>query len=427
MSRIAICSVLLLASPAFADEAGACSAAPPAPLTLASAELRAARCNREVRAASQAVAVAEAAVAIAGERPNPNLTLGTSNINPHAGIGGGGLRDKTVDASVRVDQLVERGGKARLRVEQSQRQLAGARADLADALRQQRAAVRAAFFDFAAARARLERQREFAAFGRQSIEAAQRRLDAGEISRNEANRFRLDAARAANDLRQAEADLYRARVELARLIAAERWMEALDVRPEWPETEFGEGAGERADVVAARLRVAAAESARDGARALATRDVTIGAQVDHWPTSETNLQGTGVSYGVTVSIPLFVRHSYQGEVAKALAELDAAKGQLERAQASAAAEAIAAREEWRAARERRERLERESSPAAREVAAGAEYAYQRGATGILDLLDARRSLKAAELDELQARADEARAWARYQAATESYEEPRDAQ
>jgi len=51
-------------------------------------------------------------------------------------------------------------------------------------------------------------------------------------------------------------------------------------------------------------------------------------------------------------------------------------------------------------------------PVARDVAQRSEFAYSRGATSVLDLLDARRSLKSVELDAMQARADAAKAWAR---------------
>ena len=408
--------------------AGACDRPPMAPLTLAAAESRAASCNPDVRAAAQAIDAAAASLGIAGERPNPTLAAAVGNVNPHAGIGAGSLRDKTIDSSLRLEQLVERGGKARWRMEQAQALLEAARADFADQLRLQRAATRTAFFDVAAAQRRVALQREFADYGRQSVAAAERRLGAGEISRNDANRFRLDATRAANDLRQAEADLHRARVDLARALGAEAYASSLEVEAAWPAAvEPGPAGIDRADVAAAQRRVAAAEAAREAARSLATRDVTLAAQVDRWPASEANPQGTGISYGVSVSVPLFIRHSYQGEMAKALADLEAARTALERASATAMADAAAAYEEWRAAHERRERLEQESAPAAREVASGAEFAYQRGATGILDLLDARRSLRTAELDELQARADEAKAWARYRAAIEPYEEARHAQ
>ncbi|MGZ5686008.1 MAG: TolC family protein, partial [Usitatibacter sp.] len=76
----------------------------------------------------------------------------------------------------------------------------------------------------------------------------------------------------------------------------------------------------------------------------------------------------------------------------------------------------------RAARERREQVESEVRPVAGDVARAAEFAYARGATGVLDLLDARRSLKAVELDEVQARAEAAKAWARREAARETFAE-----
>jgi len=60
---------------------------------------------------------------------------------------------------------------------------------------------------------------------------------------------------------------------------------------------------------------------------------------------------------------------------------------------------------------------------ARAVAERSEYAYSRGATGVLELLDARRTLKAAELDAMQARADAAKAWARRAAAFETIPSP----
>jgi hypothetical protein len=46
----------------------------------------------------------------------------------------------------------------------------------------------------------------------------------------------------------------------------------------------------------------------------------------------------------------------------------------------------------------------------------------RGATGMLDLLEAHRSLKTVEQDEVQARAEAAKAWARREAANETAQE-----
>ncbi|HVS55876.1 MAG TPA: hypothetical protein VHJ55_06425, partial [Casimicrobiaceae bacterium] len=72
--------------------------------------------SRELRASQRAVDAAKAGMLIAGVRPNPNVTLQTSNINPQAGIGSGGLRDKAFDTQIRTDYLVERGQKRALRL-----------------------------------------------------------------------------------------------------------------------------------------------------------------------------------------------------------------------------------------------------------------------------------------------------------------------
>lgn len=396
---------------------------PPASLALAAADDLVSRCNRDVIAARLAMFAAEADLRVASQRPNPNLTLGASNVNPHAGIGSGALRDKTFDSSVRLDQLVERGGKGELREAQARSLVAAARADIAEQVRTQRLAMRASFFDLAAAQERVRLQLEFRDLSLQSVGASNERLRAGEVSRAEANRFRLDAARAANDARQAETDRERARLDLAKLLGVESSAPGLEVSVEWPDREpSAAAAGERPDVAAAHRRLDAALAGRALARSIATRDVTLAAQADRWPVSETNIQGTGISYTLSVSVPLHVRHANEGEAARGQADFDAAQAQAQRAEASAGAEARVAELDWRAARERRERVEREVRPLAQDVADAAEFAYKRGATGVLDLLDARRSLKAVELDEVQALADTSKAWARLAAARDKLAE-----
>jgi len=284
--------------------------------------------------------------------------------------------------------------------------------------------MRTAFFDLSAAQERVRLQLEFRDLSTQSADASSQRMKAGEVSRAEANRFRLDAARAANDARQAQSDRERSRLDLAKLLGMESVASTLDVRIEWPKGEENfTTKTDRPDVAAAKLRVDAALAGRELARSIATRDVTLGLQADHWPTSEMNMQGTGISYTFSVSVPLHVRHANEGEAERASADFETAKAAFARAQASSEAEAKLAETDWRAARERLERVEAEVRPLAREVAEGAEFAYARGATGVLDLLDARRSLKAVELDEVQASSESAKAWARREAARETFVAP----
>ena len=133
------------------------------------------------------------------------------------------------------------------------------------------------------------------------------------------------------------------------------------------------------------------------------------------------MQGfTGINYGLSFSIPLHVRHANEGEVRRAMADLDSAQSSMQRAAAQAQADRRFADADWEAARERLARIESDVLPVARDVAQRSEFAYSRGATSVLDLLDARRSLKSVELDAMQARADAAKAWARRAAAYETY-------
>lgn len=418
MARRAAALAIAFVAPAAKAQAP-CDVAPAQPMSLAVAEARMLECNRDVRASRTAVDAAAADLRVAGQRPNPTMTLAASNVNPAVGVGSGPLRDKTFDSSLRMEQLVERGGKPALRQGQAQSLLDAARLDLAEQRRVQRLALRETYFDLAAAQEKLRLQREFLTLAEGSAAAAQRRLEAGEVSRAEAGRFRLDAVRAANDARQAAADAERGAFDLAKLVGAEAFAASIRVIVAWPERESAVGSqDDRPDVAAARKRLAAAEYGRDLARAIATRDVTLGVQADHWPASALNPQGTGISYGLSIEIPLHVRHANEGEAARAMADLEAARGTLERALAQANADRALASRQLAAAQERRRRLEAEALPAAREIAEGAEYAYSRGATSVFELLDARRSLKGVELDELQARADAAKAWARREAAME---------
>jgi len=268
-------------------------------LTLRDAEQQLATGNRDVRLARRALEGAQANTVTAGARPNPNLSLGVSQINPQVGVGGGPYRDKTVDSSVRLDQLIERGDKRELRITQAQRSEAAASQDYADALRQQLLALRSAYYDLAFAQDKSAISRDNIALFERTIEAAELRYKAGDIAAADVSRLRVDALRAQNDARAAEADRRRAQLALAYLIGAEAKAAALRAIDPWPTPDSvdlpqvtDEMIDRRPDVRAARSRVDAAAGARDLARSLRTRDVTVGLLYDHYPVNPGFAQGS---------------------------------------------------------------------------------------------------------------------------------------
>jgi cobalt-zinc-cadmium efflux system outer membrane protein len=396
-------------------------------LSLVEAQRLAVERNRDVVAARRAVELARADTLSAGARPNPQLSLNTTNINPSSGIGPGRPWDKYVDTTVRVDQLVERGNKRELRIAQAEKLVEAGQAGVADALRTQRLAVAGAYYDLALAQERSRIATENITLFSRVMDASERRLKAGDIAPADVSRIRVDALRAENEARLAQADLVRAQIALAFLLAAEPEAASLRAADPWPsdtdeavvDTSMIE---QRPDVIAARARVEATERGRELARSLRTRDVTVGVQLEHYPIDFDGAKGTGsgtgTSFGVGVSIPLFLRYQYQGEIARAEAEYAGAEELLERARAVARSDLAQSASDLRAAAERRQRQEATLLPEARKSADFAAFAYRNGAIGVLELLDAQRTLAALQFEAAQSRADYAKALAAWRAAAQ---------
>src|SRR5260370_36239833 len=115
-------------------------------LTLAQAEQLLRSRNRELQAARRAVEAAQANTLSAGARPNPTLSLGVGAINPSAGVGTGPWRDKTVDSSIRIDQVIERGDRRELRVANARSPESGGAEDFFATIRPQHPPLQAAHY-----------------------------------------------------------------------------------------------------------------------------------------------------------------------------------------------------------------------------------------------------------------------------------------
>jgi outer membrane protein, heavy metal efflux system len=395
-------------------------------LTLRDADHLLQSANRELRLARRALEAAQANTVVAGARPNPNLSLGVAGINPQVGVGGGSLRDKTVDSSVRVDQVIERGDKRELRIAAARRSESASTEDYADALRQQRLALRSAYYDLLFAQDKSAVTQDTIALFERTVQAAELRLRAGDIAAADVARLRVDALRAQNDARSAEADRRRAQLALAYLIGAEDRAVRLRAVDPWPSPAGIEDARvtddmieRRPDVRAAKSRVDAAAGGRDLARSLRTRDVTVGLSYDHYPVNPGYAAGsgagTGSSYGLFLSVPLFARYHYEGEIQRAEADYGAALDTLEKTRAQARSELNRTGSDLQAAAERLARYDGSLLAEAKKASDSAEYAYKNGAIGVMDLLDARRTLRAIQIDAAAARNDYAKALSAWRA------------
>ncbi|MEO1766882.1 TolC family protein [Thiobacter aerophilum] len=392
----------------------------PTPLSLTQAQALAAQRNRELIVARRALEAARADVKTASQGPNATFSVNTTAINPSAGIGAGRPWDKTVDTTVRVDQPVERGGKRELRIAAAEHAVAASAQDLADTARRTRGAVAAAYYDLVLAQRRLAILRDSARLYRNLVDAAEKRLRAGDVAPTDVARIHIDAVRAGNDLAEAEAQLFQAQSALAYLLGAEAVASRLQAVDDWPalepvppDADLEQLISRRPDVQAAQARLAMADKNRELARALRKRDVIVGVQYEHFPPDGRSM------YGFGISVPLFTGSDYAGEIRRAEVDRLAAEDAVERTRAQARTEVMQARAALQVARERVLRYRGDILRQAQRAADAAEFAYLHGAMGVMDLLDARRTLKATLLEAENAQADYARAVAAWKMVVEA--------
>lgn len=395
-------------------------------LTLPQAEELLQARNRELQVARRAVEAAGAGTLSAGARPNPTLSLGVAQINPTVGVGAGSYWDKIVDTSVRIDQVIERGDRRELRLANARSLESASTEDLSEAQRQQRLGLRNAYYDLLFSQDKVDIARDTISLFEGSVRAAELRLKAGDIAQADVARLRVDALRAQNDARAAEADQRRAQLALAYMIGAEGRAVGMRAVDAWPSIYSSRSGGsvdelieERPDVRAAKSRFEAAQNARELARSLRTRDVSVGASYDHYPVNPGYAQGsgagTGSTFGVFVSVPLFARYYYEGEIKRAEVDYSVAMEALDKVRAQARTDIARAFSDLQAAAERLQRYDESLLVEAKRAADSAEFAYKNGAIGVMDLLDARRTLRAIQIDAAVARNDHSKALAAWQA------------
>jgi cobalt-zinc-cadmium efflux system outer membrane protein len=185
----------------------------------------------------------------------------------------------------------------------------------------------------------------------------------------------------------------------------------------WPATQsvdlsdLDQAIETRPDVLAAKARVEAAEKLRDLARAQRTRDISVGIQYERWIPGNISTN----SMGLGVSIPLFTGYDFSGDIQKAEVDRYAALDAVARARAIAATDLRRSASDLNAAAERVERYEQSLLGAAGRSAQAAEFAFQRGAISVLEVLDARRTLRAVQIESVAARADYAKALSAWRA------------
>lgn len=375
--------------------------------------------NPELEAARIELRGAQGDLLAASRRPPAELALGSSKFSPKEGVGSGRWQHKRLHSTLGLSWMWERGGKRRLRTGSAQAVTDAASMDLLDGQRQQQVALHEAYFGVKAAQQRLQIMQDTRALSARGLSAAELQVKTGAIAPIERSRLTVEDIKVEAELHDAVQGLLEARSELALLIGYDGSLEQLSADDPWPVVAVteqplpgGDLLEQRADLQAARSRVEAAEAARALARSQRRRDVHFGVEVEREPTDI-----GGVTWGMSISVPLNGSNHYRGELQRAEADYDAAVLERKQLHAEASLQLLQVRQQLSAANQRLQQYEQQLLPSARQALDGMELAYRRGAANLTDLLDARRSWREADSDLIDARLLHAVTVARWKALT----------
>jgi cobalt-zinc-cadmium efflux system outer membrane protein len=299
-----------------------------------------------------------------------------------------------------------------LRTQAAQSIAAASQSDLAEILVLQQLLAKDAFFDLLAAQERLSHVQAMAQSAKQLAATAQIRVNAGDLSVQDFSRVEIEAQRAQADAQSAQLDLQRAALALAQITGRQLRPEPVNawrLQAQWPSTSVAVGGNAeawleaRADVQAATQRLLATQALVDNAQAQKKLDPTVGVSLDAGANASNRL------VELRVQFPLQVGYAYEGEIGRAVAQHAQAQDQLEKVRLAAQGEWMGLQQDLTNAAGRLQGYEALILPRARKVAQQAELAYTKGAIPLVDLLDARRTLRASLLEALTVQTEFAKA------------------
>ncbi len=381
----------------------------PATLSLEQAEEFLIQRNLPVAVGKVQVEVAEAARRIAGLPPNPTLQLGSEQVPVWSNIPGSVPRFVSTNGdaganptyTAQLSQLIERGHKRQLRVEQASALTDAARAGVLDTIRQQLLLLRQAYTAALLAKANVELAEEADQDYAETERASEIRFRAGEIAQVDFERIRaarIGYRQAITDVRLAYAQAMRDIELLVGMPAGRQLQGELQQRP--LSLNLAElktlARAERPDVVAAQKFEAASAAGIRLAEAQGKRDLSVAMQYQR--------VGTDSTLGASVSFPLFVFPHQREAVAQAVAQQRGAALQRRQAQAQVEAEVEKAYLGLTAAQQSLGYYDSGTVELARKIRETVEYSYQRGEASLLDLLDAQRTSKQTLMNYNQAKA-----------------------
>jgi cobalt-zinc-cadmium efflux system outer membrane protein len=359
---------------------------------------------------------AQADQIIAGAIPNPVFSMTLSSLNSK--MFNQENRNAPLPAvSPQIQQLIETAGKRRLRIESSELATEAVDYDLKDTARVLTNAVRHAYYNLLLAQKTAKVASDNFERYHEILKANTTRLKVGDIAETDFTRIEIESLKAQGDQNQAQTALNQARAELLLLLgwpehsleitAVEPWANASPAVANAGQEQLAKQALERRpDLQAARIRIEQAKKMLILANRLAIPDVTVGAFYQRDPGNYFTNSG-----GISVSVPLPVFYRQEGEISKAHVAVSSSELAVQQVEQSVQADVMKALVAWQSADAIAKRFETATLERIEKLRQAQEFAYNKGAIGLLDLIDAERSYKAMMLDYYTALSNRSTAWA----------------
>ncbi|HET7060573.1 MAG TPA: TolC family protein [Nitrosospira sp.] len=372
--------------------------------------------NLSLIAASLNIDEARAREIIAAAIPNPVLSVTVAELNRK--IFRAENHDQPLPAVIpQVQQLIETAGKRRLRIESSELATEAVGYDLRDVARTLTNAVRRSYYSLILAQKALKVANDNFEHYREILRVNEIRLKVGDVAAMDFVRIEVEGLKAQSDQDQALAAVKQARADLLLLLGwPENSVDIVAVEA-WPEISpyialsrqddlVLRALERRPDMQAARIRIAQARKMVTLAQRQVIPDVTISAFYDRDPG---NFFARSGGVGISVPIPLF--YQQKGEISKARVTLTSAELAVAHAEQAIRAEVLKAASAWQSADSIARRFETSVVGRIETLRKSQELAYQKGAIGVLELIDAQRTYRVVMLDYYAALANRSKAWA----------------
>ncbi len=356
-----------------------------APLTLEQATRLALEANPPLSAARREVEATEGQLLQGSLRPNPEFIYQADDASRAA-------RSSTFELGLPF----ETGGKRDARVRAAGLGREVAQAELGGVELRLRAAVVSAFFDVLAAQELRANAEDSLRLAQRATDVTSKRVAAGKVSPVEETRARVAEANARVALTQADSELRNARRRLSSL-----WGN--------PSPAFTEASGELGELPAlpsaaeVEQRLAASPQLLRAQRELERRTSLV--DVERSRTVPDVTLNLGVKRSIEVpgqtallgfKVPLPVSNRNQGNLLEALRREDKARDELQAARVGLASAALQALERIAARRQEAELLRNDVLPGARSAYDAAVIGFENGKFSFLEVLDAQRTLVAAQ-------------------------------